>query len=291
MKSNEIAKRLFVVATPIGNLADVSQRALDCLREVDLVLCENTDHSLKLLRHFGIKPHQLRKLTDHETEKDIEHYLNQCVKNGIALISDAGTPLMCDPGQKLVQMAHAAGFGVLAVPGPCAVIAALSICPFPSMPFRFYGFLPRKSSDRLHQLDAVEGSQEALVFYESPHRLLAMLRDCEEVFSSSRSVFVVKELTKRFECFWHGSLEQVRQALSDEQLLGEFVVILAGSEQKSSLSDGEKAMLELDACIKSMLDNSLSAQTIKQILSPIAPLKKNDLYKRILELKSCEHKS
>ena len=288
MKSNEIAKRLFVVATPIGNLADISQRALDCLRDVDLVLCENTDHSLKLLRHFGIKPKQLRKLTDHETEKDIEHYLNQCVKNGIALISDAGTPLMCDPGQKCVQMAHAAGFGVLAVPGPCAVIAALSICPFPAMPFRFYGFLQRKSNDRLQQLDAMKDSHEALVFYESPHRLIAMLQDCEKVFSTSRSVFVVKELTKRFECFWHGSLGEVRQTLSDEQLLGEFVVILAGSEPKSSLGDDEKIMFELDACIKSMLDNGLSAQTIKQILSPITPLKKNDLYKRILALKPHE---
>ena len=128
MKSTESIKSLFVVATPIGNLADISQRARAVLEEADLVLCENTGHSLKLLNHYGIRPKKIKKLTDHESDDVINSYL--ALAQTIAVVSDAGTPLVSDPGHRLVSLAHAQGFAVLSVPGPSAVLAALSICPF-----------------------------------------------------------------------------------------------------------------------------------------------------------------
>ena len=282
MKSNDTDKRLYIVATPIGNRADFTQRAIDCLRSVDLVLCENTEHSLRLLRHHAIEPRRLRKLTDHASEREIEGYLSQCAEGGIALISDAGTPQLCDPGHRLVQMAHADGFGVIAVPGPCALVAALSICPFSVVPFQFHGFAPRKASERVALFKKIQNKVETYVFYESPHRLSAFLHDAIAVFPVDREVFIVKELTKRFECFWHGALSDVQKKLSEKPIQGEFVVIISGQSAEQRQKTAARVTIDLDACIQSMQNQGLSTQTIMSVLETLANLRKNDLYKRIL---------
>ncbi|MBL97773.1 MAG: 16S rRNA (cytidine(1402)-2'-O)-methyltransferase [Legionellales bacterium] len=283
VKSNECQRKLYIVATPIGNLADISQRALDVLGEVDCVLCENTEHSLRLLRHFNIQPKSLQKLTDHESPERIQQYLHQVGSGGIALISDAGTPLMCDPGQRLVQIAHDQGFGVISVPGPCAVTAALANCPFPVVPFRFLGFLPRKSGERSQVMEALSTTQDTLVFFESPHRLISCLQDCQQAFTAQRQVFVVKELSKRFESFWHGSIQSVLDTLSGDSIQGEFVVVISGAEKRAA--DSVAPTIDLDECLQALLKNGISPHSIVEMVSPITEVRKNALYKRLLALK------
>lgn len=284
MKSNQITRQLYMVATPIGNLADISRRAIEILQQVDYILCENSEHSMRLLRHINIQPRALFKLTDHESAERIQHYLDKVGDGSMALISDAGTPLMCDPGQRLVEAAHARGFGVLPIPGPCAVTAALSICPFSVVPFQFLGFLPRKQGERLRLLEKVTAGSEALVFFESPRRLLDCLADCEQVVGRNRQIFVVKELTKQFECYWHGAIDSVLKALGEEQIQGEFVVVLSGQEEMS----GAKETIDLDACLQSLSAQGLSAQTIIKAIGPLTTVRKNTIYQRLQAFKSNE---
>ena len=281
MKSNDFIKRLYVVATPIGNLADMGLRAIELLGACELVLCENTQHSLRLFNHYGIKPKRIKKLTDHDSDEVIAKYLASCEHGDVALISDAGTPLISDPGHRLVQLARASGYGVLAVPGPSAMLAALSICSFNPVPFRFMGFLPRKQGERMGVLSRVQAVEEALVFYESPRRLLKLFADMEEVFSGDRAVFVVKELTKRFECTWHGALSEVYKCLHEEEIQGEFVVIVSGvGLDKGVLSDAVE--VSIDALIDSMISAGISSHTTKQVLEEATPLRKNLLYNKII---------
>ena len=284
MKSNDFEKRLYVVATPIGNLTDMSQRAVDILKQVDVILCENTKHSLRLLNHYGISPKKIFKLTEYESQKDIQRYLSHCEKNGIALISDAGTPLISDPGKGVVEMAHRAGFGVLAVPGPCAVIAALSICPFQVMPFSFEGFVSRKKGERVERLNEMKTQSRAMVFYESPNRVLAFCEDLMSVFGGDRQVFVVKELTKRFECCWMGSLQEVCAELVDANKQGEFVVIVAGDDASGDEGLGGEELISLEGCMQQMQESGVSLSSAKKILAPLVAISKNKLYQRLLAI-------
>ncbi len=284
MKSNQTAKQLYIVATPIGNLADISQRAIKVLQQVDCILCENSEHSMRLLRHINVKPRMLHKLTDHDSPERIQYYLDK-VDGSIALISDAGTPLMCDPGQRLVEAAHARGFGVLTIPGPCAVTAALSICPFTVVPFKFLGFLPRKQGERLRLLEKVASGSEALVFFESPRRLLDCLADCEQAIGRNRQVFVVKELTKQFECYWYGTIDSVRQALGEERIQGEFVVVFSAQEGVNQVNE----TIDLNQCLKALTAHGLSAQTIIKAIGPLTTVRKNTLYQRLQALKESDH--
>ena len=290
MKSNDFEKRLYVVATPIGNLADMSQRAIDILRQVDVILCENSKHSLALLTHFGIRPKKMFKLTDHEDKNDIERYLSYCEKGAIALISDAGTPLISDPGSRLVEVAHSHGFGLLAIAGPCALIAALSICPFESMPFSFYGFISRKKGERVAKLQTIKDKNEAMVFYESPHRVLAFCEDLMSVFGKTRQVFVVKELTKRFECYWTGSLEKVCMELVDANKQGEFVVVVAGNEKKNDENTQSDGLISLEGCMKEIQKNGVSLKGAMKILEPLANMRKNNLYQKLLSIYGTQEK-
>ncbi|MEC8882857.1 MAG: 16S rRNA (cytidine(1402)-2'-O)-methyltransferase [Pseudomonadota bacterium] len=290
MKSNDFEKRLYVVATPIGNLTDISQRAVDILKQVDVILCENTKHSLRLLNHYGICPKKIFKLTEYESQKDIQRYLSHCEKNGIALISDAGTPLISDPGKGIVEMAHGSGFGVLSVPGPCAVIAALSICPFQVMPFSFEGFLSRKKGERVEKLNKMKTQSGAMVFYESPNRVLAFCEDLMSVFGRDRQVFVVKELTKRFECYWKGSLQEVCTELVDANKQGEFVVIVAGDDASSDDGMEGEELISLQGCMQQMKESGVSLSSAKRILAPLVAIGKNKLYQRLLVIYGEEEK-
>ena len=284
MKSNQTTQQLYIVATPIGNLADISRRAIEVLQQVDCILCENSEHSMRLLRHINVQPRALLKLTDHESPERIQYYLDKVGDGSMALISDAGTPLMCDPGHRLVEAAHARGFAVLPIPGPCAVTATLSICPFSVMPFQFLGFLPRKHGERLRLLEKVAVGSEALVFFESPRRLLNCLVDCEQVFGRNRQIFVVKELTKQFECYWHGTVDTVLQALGEGPIQGEFVVVLSGQEAMSGVTE----TIDLDQCLQALSAEGLSAQTIIKAIGPITTVRKNALYQRLQALKTDE---
>ena len=227
---------LYVVATPIGHLHDISQRALEVLRNAQEILCEDTRTSNVLLRHYGIQA-KLSALHDYnETQKTTAILQKLQAGQTLALISDAGTPLISDPGYILVAAARAAGFTVRAVPGPCALIAALSICGLPCERFCFEGFLPANNKGRRDKLTALQDEPRTLVFYESTHRILEMLSDVVSIFGADRPISVVKEITKHFENAFTGPAAEIEKTIASDSNLqrGEFVVVIQGAPEKSN---------------------------------------------------------
>ena len=234
-QSNPSMPALYVVATPIGHLHDISQRALEILRSADEILCEDTRTSNVLLRHYGIQA-KLSALHDYnETQKTTAILQKLEAGQTLALISDAGTPLISDPGYILVAAARTAGFTVRAVPGPCALVAALSICGLPCERFCFEGFLPANNKGRRDKLTALQDEPRTLVFYESTHRIMEMLVDVVAVFGADRCISVVKEITKHFENAFTGPASAIAAKMASDSNLqrGEFVVIIQGAPEKS----------------------------------------------------------
>lgn len=239
------AGSLFVVATPIGNLGDISARAIETLRNVDAICAEDTRHSKPLLMQFGIeKP--LIALHDHNEQAQAPALVERLrAGQSLALISDAGTPLISDPGFRLVKAVREAGLRVSPVPGASAVIAALSVAGIASDRFLFEGFLPNKSAARRQRLSELAAQEATLVFYESSHRICESLSDLESVFAERRMA-LARELTKRFETILDGTIPEVRarvEADSDQQR-GEFVLIVEGAADRSAaqLAEGRRLM-------------------------------------------------
>ena len=235
---------LFIVATPIGNLEDLSPRAQRTLAEVAAVCAEDTRHTRRLLSHFGIEA-ELVALHEHN-EQALAARLVQRLQSGesLALVSDAGTPLVSDPGFRLVAAARAAGIKVSPVPGPSALIAALSVAGLPSDRFTFEGFLPAKPGARRERLQKLAGESRTLLFYESSHRIADTLGDMAAAFSSARRAVMARELTKLFETVLDGSLEELhQQVLADaDQRKGEFVLVVegAGDDAGAALAEGRR---------------------------------------------------
>ena len=223
---------LYVVATPIGNLDDFSHRAVETLRQVRLVAAEDTRHSAKLLARHGISA-ELVALHEHNEESQSETLLARLLAgDSLALISDAGTPLLSDPGYRLVSLAHQSGIRVSPVPGPSAVTAALSVCGLPTDRFVFEGFLPAKSSARRGALEKLAAESRTMVFFESGHRIVAALQDLAEIFGAGRRASMCRELTKQYETVLRGSLAELAETVAGnpEQRKGEFVVVVEGGE-------------------------------------------------------------
>ncbi len=217
---------LYIVATPIGNLEDISFRAVRILGEVDLIAAEDTRHSRKLLSHYGIS-RPLTSYFDHNKEFKGNYILDK-LKEGlsVALISDAGTPCISDPGYQLTRDAAACGIPVVPVPGPSAVIAALSAAGLPTARFAYEGFLPNRTGKRREKLLSLKGEERVLVFYESPRRLLAALADIQEVMGNREAV-VARELTKIHEEFIRGEVAGVGERLREREIKGEVVLLVA----------------------------------------------------------------
>jgi 16S rRNA (cytidine1402-2'-O)-methyltransferase len=236
--------RLWIVATPIGNLDDISARAQAVLRDADLVCAEDTRHSAPLLARLGVAT-RLVALHEHN-ERDEAQRLVERLRGGesIALISDAGTPLVSDPGFRLVRAARAAGIVVSPVPGACAAIAALSVAGLPSDRFVFEGFLPAKGGARRERLAELAGEARTLVFYESSHRILESLTDMAEVFGAARHAVVARELTKLYETVLDATLSELVERVSGDanQQRGEFVVLVSGrpEEEDAKLAEGRR---------------------------------------------------
>ncbi len=240
--------KLYVVATPIGNLADFSYRAVETLRKVDLLAAEDTRHVKMLLQHYGIS-NKLISLHQHNEEK-IAPELIEKIKKGlnIALVSDAGTPLLSDPGMPLVKLARQHGIEVSPVPGACALIAALSVSGLPVSRFIYEGFLPRTSSARKTFFSSKKNEAATWVFYESSHRILASLEDLAEILSVDRRIVVARELTKLHETIVNDTLDRVLHQVKNNSNMrkGEFVVLVEGAviEKKVVIiSDEEKRIL------------------------------------------------
>jgi len=237
---------LFIVATPIGNLSDISARALETLRAVDLIACEDTRQTIKLLNHFGIqKP--LASYHDFNEEKKAAE-LGRRIEDGlkVALVSDAGTPAISDPGYRLVRYCREHGLDVIPIPGASAVVAALSASGLPSDEFFFAGFLPSKRSGRREKLEALRGLRSTLVFYEAPHRIEETLEDMEKTLGD-REACVARELTKLHEECLFGKLSEIRGRVKP---LGEFVVVVGGNAGEDQ--SATEAPLTREAVLKTL---------------------------------------
>jgi len=270
---------LTIVATPIGNLNDMVPRAVQTLQSVSLIACEDTRHSKKLLNHFNIdKP--CVAYHDHGDRKMTESLLVR-LENGedIALISDAGTPLISDPGYRIVAEARARGITVSPIPGACAAVAALSVSGLPTDRFLFCGFLPAKTGQRKTSLNEYKGSTETLVFYEAPHRILDTVVDMVKVFGQQRLGFLAREISKTYETYLQGTLEQLRQQISldSNQQRGEIVLVIAGAEEKTaSTSVSAEKVLKL-------LLKELPASKAASITAKICGADKKAIYQAALK--------
>lgn len=267
--------KLWVVATPIGNLDDLSPRAQATLRQVDLIAAEDTRHSAALLRQFGIATH-CTALHEHN-ERDVSASLVERLREGkqIALISDAGTPLISDPGFRLVRAAREAGIAVSPIPGPCAAIAALSVAGLPSDRFVFEGFLPAKTGARRAQLEALRAETRTLIFYESSHRITETLADMAQVFGGERHVVLARELTKLFETVLDGTLAEIagRVESDENQRRGEFVLLLAGAAD-----DADAIRLAEGRRVFELLRRDLPPSRAAKLASEISGAPRNALY-------------
>jgi 16S rRNA (cytidine1402-2'-O)-methyltransferase len=236
---------LFIVATPIGNLSDISARALETLRTVDLIACEDTRQTIKLLNHFGIQKPMVSYHDFNEERKAAE--LGGRIREGlkIALVSDAGTPAISDPGFRLVRYCREHGLAVIPIPGANAAVAALAASGLPSDEFFFAGFLPSKKSARRERLEMLRGLRSTLVFYEAPHRIEEVLEDIEKILGD-REACVARELTKLHEESFFGKLSEVRGRVKP---LGEFVIVVGG---KTDDQQETKAPLTREAVLKTL---------------------------------------
>ena len=271
---------LFVVATPIGNLEDLSPRARQTLETVDLIAAEDTRHTRRLLSHFGIKT-SLFALHDHNEAKVVDRLIADLADDkSIALVSDAGTPLISDPGFRLVAAAHARGFRVVPIAGASAVTAALSVAGLPTERFCFEGFLPAKQKARRTRLAKLGSETRTIVLYESVHRIRACLADLVAEFGEDRGAFIGRELTKIHEQCIQASLGELLSQLDDDTIVakGEFVIIVRGT------SDTQTSSLDVDRLLIELIDH-FPSKDVAKIASRVTGLTRNDLYKRILELR------
>jgi 16S rRNA (cytidine1402-2'-O)-methyltransferase len=268
------AGTLFIVATPIGNLSDLSPRALETLREVAAICAEDTRRSGQLLSHFGInKP--LVALHEHNEDALAQRLVARLsAGESLALISDAGTPLVSDPGYRVVRAARAAGVQVSPIPGACAAIAALSVAGLPSDRFIFEGFLPAKASARREHLARLAGETGTLVFYESSHRIAESLADMRAAFGEERPAVIARELTKLFETVLDGTLAELQAKVEadDNQRKGEFVVVVqgAGDDAEAQLAEGRR--------VYAMLSQHLPPSTAARLAADITGAPRKALY-------------
>ena len=272
---------LFVVATPIGNLGDISLRALEVLSSVDAILAEDTRHSRRLLDHHGITT-PLWSLHEHN-EKAKTASLIDDLSSGkkLALISDAGTPLISDPGFCLVREARDAGIAVMPLPGPCAFVAALSVAGLASDAFSFFGFLPPKQQARINALKRLADRTETLIFYEAPHRVLATLADMQTVFGDDRLAVMARELSKSYETVKKASLlDLVTWVESDpNQQKGEIVLLIEGKRQQTD-ADFSQALSLYDK-----LKADLPMKRAVKLASEVTGVSKNQLYQMVISAK------
>jgi 16S rRNA (cytidine1402-2'-O)-methyltransferase len=275
--------KLYVVATPIGNLADFSYRAVETLKKVDLIAAEDTRHVKMLLQHYAIN-NKLISLHQHNEEKAAPGLVEK-IKNGlnVALVSDAGTPLLSDPGMPLVRLAKQQGIEVSPIPGACALIAALSVSGLPVSRFTFEGFLPRTSSARKTFFNSRKNESATWVFYESSHRILASLEDLTEIISGDRRIVLARELTKLYETIVNDSLENVLEQVKNNSNMqkGEFVVVVEGAVVEKRVND----ITEEQKRVLLVLLQQCSIKTAVAMAVEITGARKKVLYQTALELK------
>lgn len=281
-KSKVPTGTLYIVATPIGNMTDITERAIQVLASVDIIACEDTRHSGKLLQQLGVKK-PLLSVHEHNERERVKQ-LSQRLSQGesIALISDAGTPLISDPGFPLVQGLRELGHRVSPIPGVSAIITALSAAGIATDRFTFEGFLPHKVGGKREKLASLVNEPRTMVFYEAKHRILETIELMAEIFGSTREACVARELTKTFEHFYHGTLPNILAELTShaDHQKGEFVVIIAGNPEP--VSDSQMNSHKL----LTLLAGELPPKKAAAIVSEITGENKKELYNQLLDLKN-----
>lgn len=269
---------LYIVSTPIGNLEDITQRALRVLREVDLIACEDTRHTRKLLNHFSI---DTKTISYHEhNERERAEELGKLLLDGksIALVSDAGTPLISDPGFRIVNLAGAKGIQVVPIPGATAFVAALAASGLASDQVLFAGFLPARSSARRAKLEDLRAVPATLVFYEAPHRIAAALRDAAEVLGDRQAV-IARELTKLHEEFVRGHLSELADKFSQQAGRGEMVLMIEGAQSEHAIQDATTAAGSLAERIRALEAEGVDAKTALKKAARELGLKRDEAYR------------
>ena len=280
MSSQSLEKGLYVVATPIGNLQDMVPRAIDVLQSVDRIAAEDTRHSKKLLDNFDIRTPMV-SFHDFSEGTRCDDLIQQLLKgDSIALISDAGTPLVSDPGYQLVRSAHEHAIPVFVVPGACAAIAALSVAGLPSDRFVFEGFLPATRSARRKRLSELVSESRTLVFYESPHRIEECVQDAVEAFGEDRECCLARELTKLYETLYWTTLKGLLETVPESVMKGEMVLVIRGhSQEKSTDMDVESER------ILKLLMSELPLKQAASLAAQITGVRKKTLYDAGVRLK------
>lgn len=267
---------LYIVSTPIGNLEDITMRALRILRQVDVIAAEDTRHSLKLLNYYGISKPLISYWGEKEKVKAEETIRILNSGQSVALVSDAGTPGISDPGNVLIRKAIEEGIEIVPIPGPTAVISALSISGFSTEEFIFIGFLPVKKSQKQKLLKELSLEKRTLVIYEAPHRILETIADMKEIFGERKTV-LVKEMTKLFEEVIRGNMPEVLERLKSTKIAGEYVIVTEGRQDSKNLNI-EDAITEIKGLMKKGLGRK---DAVKQVAEEYG-LSKKELYDRSL---------
>jgi 16S rRNA (cytidine1402-2'-O)-methyltransferase len=275
-----MAGALYIVPTPIGNLEDITLRALRVLKEVDLIAAEDTRHTQHLLNHYGIKT-ALTSYHEHN-EREKAQRLVERIKSGanLALVSDAGTPAIADPGFRLVVAAIAAGIQIVPLPGAAALAAVLSASGLPTDRFLFEGFLPAKKAERKARLQALREQTATLVFYEAPHRLLDTLRDMHQLLGD-RELVVAREVSKVHEEFLRGTVSELVMLLSDREVKGEITLVVRGSTGAAQVSEEQ-----LRTEIRRLTGEHVGVKEIAELLGERYGLSKREVYRLTLEIKN-----
>jgi 16S rRNA (cytidine1402-2'-O)-methyltransferase len=273
---------LYVVATPIGNLGDLTPRARDTLAQVAVIAAEDTRHTGHMLKHFGIQTPLISLHEHNEMRRSEELLARLAAGESIALVSDAGTPLISDPGFDLVASARGRGIRVTAIPGPCAAVAALSVAGLPTDRFTFEGFLPAKATARRAQLENLRHEPRTMVFYEGPHRVKEALSDMLDVFGPERDAVVCRELTKHFETTYSGTLDTlVHASIADADMSrGEIVIVVSGDRTERT----DATSLHADQLLGALLEDLTPSQAAK-IAARLTGEKRGDLYDKALSMK------
>lgn len=273
---------LYIVATPIGNMQDLSPRAIDILNTVDLILCEDTRHSALLLTNFGIKT-KTKALHEHNENEIAEQVANELLSGKkYALISDAGTPMISDPGFVLTRICHERNVKVVPIPGCCAFVTALSASGLPSNKFMFFGFISQKNKTRQEQLQNLMNADYTSIFYESSHRIEKTLSELKEVLGTQRKVCLARELTKQFETIVTASIDEIVEYIKSDSnhRKGEFVILIEPAPEQ----DNSDLTLEQQEVINLMVEQEVSRSIIIQVMQKIYGLNRKQLYNYVHNL-------
>ena len=271
---------LYIVGTPIGNLEDISIRAIKILNKVSLIACEDTRITGKLLKHLKIKNKLISFHKDNSMSR-LNYLINKLQEgNSIALVSDSGMPLISDPGENLVKEVKRNNFEVICIAGPCAAISALVSSGLDTSKFTFYGFMPKSNSERKLHLKSISNSQNTCIIYESPKRILKLLNDLKQICGGKRNIVLLKEITKRYEKHYGDDLDTVIEILESNEPKGEYTLVISGRDDDEFISSRNEKDLSIE--LKELMKAGLSHSAASNYLSKKSGRSKNEIYKLII---------